>query len=46
MAPNPDRAEERPARFMGAAFGGGTGDQTDRFIREGVWEHGLEGPLD
>ena len=26
---------------MGAAFGGAN-DQTDRFIREGVWEHGFQ----
>ena len=42
MAPDPDTAEERPAWFVGAAFGGGTNDQTDRFIREGVWEHGFQ----
>lgn len=41
MAPDLDTAEERPAWFVGAAFGG-TSDQTDRFIREGVWEHGFE----
>lgn len=41
MAPDLETAEERPAWFVGAAFGG-TSDQTDRFIREGVWEHGFE----
>lgn len=39
MAPDPDTVEQRPTWFVGAAFGGGTKDQTDRFIREGVWEH-------
>ena len=39
MAPDPDTAGARPAWFVGAAFGGGTNDQTERFIREGVWEH-------
>ncbi len=41
MAPRPDPAGERPAWFVGAAFGR-TNDQTDRFIREGVWEHGFQ----
>ena len=41
MATDPDTAEARPAWFVGAAFGGGTKDQTDRFIRKGVWEHGF-----
>ncbi len=41
MAPGPDTAGERPAWFVGAAFGGGTDDKADRFIREGVWEHGF-----
>ena len=39
MAPDPDAAGARPAWFVGAAFGGGTNDQSERFIREGVWEH-------
>jgi len=30
---------ERPVWFVGAAFGG-TDDQTERFIREGIWETG------
>ena len=42
MAPDPDTAGIRPAWFVGAAFKGGTDDQTDRFIREGVWEHGFK----
>ena len=41
MVPGPDTAGARPAWFVGAAFGGGAHDQTDRFIREGVWEHGF-----
>ena len=41
MAPDSDSAGERPAWFVGAAFGGGTDDKADRFIREGVWEHGF-----
>ncbi len=42
MAPDPDTAGPRPAWFVGAAFAGGTEDRTDRFIREGVWEHGFK----
>ena len=42
MAPGPDTAGARPAWFVGAAFEGGALDQTDRFIREGVWEHGFQ----
>ena len=42
MAPGPDTAGERPAWFVGAAFGGGTDDKADRFIREGIWEHGFK----
>ena len=42
MSPEADTAGTRPAWFVGAAFKGGTKDQTDRFIREGVWEHGFE----
>ena len=32
----------RPAWFVGAAYGGkvSTGDQTDRFLRLGIWENG------
>ncbi len=41
MAPDPDTAGARPAWFVGAAFGR-TNDQTERFIREGVWEHGFK----
>lgn len=39
MAPDPETADTRPAWFVGAAFGGGTDNQADRFIQEGVWEH-------
>ena len=42
MVPDPDTAGARPAWFVGAAFEGGAHDQTDRFIREGVWEHGFQ----
>lgn len=42
MAPDPDTAEARPAWFVGAAFGGGANDQTERFIQEGLWEHGFQ----
>ena len=42
MAPDSDTAGARPAWFVGASFAGGTTDQTDRFIREGVWEHGFK----
>ncbi|MDE2786763.1 MAG: AAA family ATPase [Chloroflexota bacterium] len=33
---------QRPAWFVGAAYGGNvsTGDQTDRFVRLGIWENG------
>ncbi|MYF26366.1 MAG: AAA family ATPase, partial [Acidimicrobiia bacterium] len=41
MAPSLETTEERPAWFVGAAFGGAD-DQTGRFVREGVWEHGFE----
>ena len=33
--------EPRPAWFVGASFGG-TDDQTERFINEGIWEHGFQ----
>ena len=36
----PEPADDRPCWFVGASFGEGTGDQTDRFVREGIWEHG------
>ncbi len=32
--------DQRPCWFVGASFGEGTEDQTDRFVREGIWEHG------
>ena len=31
--------EQRPAWFVGAAFGGDR-DQTDRFLADGIWENG------
>ena len=33
--------EQRPYWFVGASFGG-TDDQTDRFLREGIWENGYQ----
>ena len=33
--PQPD--DQRLYWFVGASFGG-TNDQTDRFLREGIWE--------
>ena len=41
MVPGPETTGERPAWFVGAAFGGND-DQTGRFIAEGVWENGYE----
>lgn len=41
MELDPDTAGERPAWFVGAAFGGND-DQTDRFIDQGVWENGYQ----
>ena len=33
----------RPAWFVGAAYGGtNAGDQTERFLRDGLWENGYE----
>ena len=40
MAPDPGTAEARPAWFVGAFMGGNS--HTERFIREGVWEHGFQ----
>ena len=31
------------AWFVGAAFSGGVDDQTERFVRDGVWEQGYSG---
>ena len=39
LQPDPGESLERPCWFVGASFGEGTEDQTDRFIREGIWEH-------
>ena len=33
-------SESRPAWFVGASFGGKV-DQTERFLSEGIWEHGF-----
>ncbi len=41
MATSPETAAERPAWFVGAAFGG-TDDQTDRFVDEDIWENGYQ----
>ena len=32
--------EDRPCWFVGASYGG-TNDQTERFLRDGIWEHGF-----
>lgn len=37
----PESADDRPCWFVGAAFGGWK-DQTDRFLRDGVWENGYD----
>ena len=34
-----DDSNERPVWFVGASYGG-TDDQTDRFLRAGIWENG------
>ena len=36
-----DRRTTRPAWFVGAAWGS-TDDQTERFLRDGIWENGWE----
>ena len=36
----PEPAEDRPCWFVGAIFG--NEDQTDRFLRDGVWENGYD----
>ena len=38
--PQPD--DQRPYWFVGAAFGG-TNDQTERFLRDGIWEAFVDG---
>jgi 5-methylcytosine-specific restriction enzyme B len=40
QAPSRDQ-DSNPCWFVGASLGG-QNDQTDRFIEEGVWEHGFE----
>ena len=39
MVTHTNEDNERPAWFVGASFGG-TNDQTERFIRDGIWENG------
>ena len=39
MENNPAATERRPVWFVGAAFGGHD-DQTDRFLRDGIWVNG------
>ncbi len=36
----PNNGDQRPCWFVGASFGEGTEDQTARFVRESIWEHG------
>ena len=36
----PEPADERPCWFVGAYWK--AGDQTDRFVQEGIWQHGFE----
>ena len=40
QAPSRDH-DSNPCWFLGASYGG-QNDQTDRFIEEGIWEHGFE----
>ena len=40
QAPSRDQ-DSNPCWFVGASYGG-QNDQTDRFIEEGIWEHGFE----
>ena len=39
MTSIPEATEQRPCWFVGASYGG-TDDQTDRFIQQGIWENG------
>ena len=39
MTSRPENTEQRPYWFVGASYGG-TEDQTERFLREGIWENG------
>ena len=41
MTSTPPTNPDRPCWFVGAAYGG-TDDQTDRFLREGIWENGYD----
>ena len=40
MKVSPESAETRPCWFVGAYFGRDGGDQTARFLEEGIWENG------
>ncbi len=37
---SPESAESRPCWFVGAYYGRDGGDQTARFVEEGIWENG------
>ena len=43
MVSSPEVHEERPAWFVGAIYYEGplAGDQTSRFMKHGMWEHGF-----
>ncbi len=36
-----EEASARPCWFVGTSFGG-SNDQTERFLRDGIWEHGYD----
>ncbi|MCY4583409.1 MAG: AAA family ATPase [Chloroflexi bacterium] len=42
MTSVPQDGDQRPYWFVGAAFGG-TNDQTERFVRDGIWEAFVDG---
>ncbi len=42
MNSKPEGAGARACWFVGAAYGGGTDDQTPRFLQEGIWENGYQ----
>ena len=47
MNVSPDSAGSRPCWFVGAYFGIDRGDQTVRFVEQGIWEYGNpDRPLD
>ena len=41
MVTSTNNSNARPAWFVGASYGG-TDDQTERFIRNGIWENGYD----